>query len=204
MVLIIVKAFQFNRKEMRALEDSKIVELYLTRDEAAIKQSAEKYGHRLQTLSYGIVNDHQAAEECENDTYMHAWNSIPPHEPYNYLYAYLARITRHISLNCCRNNNSLKRSAFILELSAELEQCLPAPDNTASHMDEIVLADTINSFLSKLSPEKRNIFIRRYWYLDSVASISKRFTLSESKVKITLFRCRNQLREYLEKEGFTL
>ena len=186
------------------MEDNKIVELYLLRDEAAIKQSTLKYGQRLRTLSYGIVNDHQTAEECENDTYMQAWNSIPPHTPTDYLYAFLARITRHLSLNCCRNNSRLKRSAFILELSAELEQCLPAPDDAASRMDEIVLADTINVFLNKLSSEKRNIFIRRYWYLDSVASISKRFALSESKVKTTLFRCRDQLREYLEKEGFTL
>ena len=186
------------------MEDSKIIELYLLRDEAAIKQSSQQYGHRLQALSYGIVKDHQTAEECESDTYMQAWNSIPPHTPTDYLYAFLARITRHISINRCRDNNRLKRSAFILELSSELEQCIPAPDDTASRMDEIALAHTINSFLAKLTPEKRNIFIRRYWYLDSVASISERFALSGSKVKTTLFRCRNQLREYLEKEGFTL
>ena len=186
------------------MEDNKIVELYFSRDENAIKQSAQKYGRRLQSLSYGIVNDHQTAEECENDTYMQAWNSIPPHNPADYLYAFLARITRHISINRCRDNNRLKRSAFISELSAELEQCIPAPDDAASHMDEIALAHTINSFLGKLNSEKRNIFIRRYWYLDSVASISKRFALSESKVKTTLFRCRNQLREYLEKEGFII
>lgn len=112
---------------MKALDDNRIVELYLLRDETAIKQTTEKYGSRLRSLACGIVNDQQTAEECENDTYMEAWNTIPPHEPRSYLYAFLARITRHISLNCCRDRNRLKRSAFICELSAELEQCFLHP-----------------------------------------------------------------------------
>lgn len=102
---------------MRALDDSRIVDLYLLRDETAIRQTTDKYGIRLRSLAYGIVEDRQTAEECENDTYMEAWNAIPPHEPRSYLYAFLARITRHISLNCCRNRSRLKRSAFISELS---------------------------------------------------------------------------------------
>ena len=179
------------------MDDNRIVELYLLRDETAIKQTTEKYGSRLRSLAYGIVKDQQTAEECENDTYMKAWNTIPPHEPRSYLYAFLARITRHISLNCCRDRSRLKRNAFICELGAEMEQCIPAPDDMA-------LSDAINGFLSKLDEEKRNIFVRRYWYLDSVVAISKRFALSESKVKTTLFRCRTGLREHLEKEGYTL
>ena len=106
------------------MDDSRIVELYLLRDETAIKQTTEKYGSRLRSLAYGIVNDSQTAEECENDTYMEAWNTIPPHEPRSYLYAFLARITRHISLNYCRDRSRLKRSAFICELSVEIEQCM--------------------------------------------------------------------------------
>lgn len=186
------------------MDDNRIVELYLLRDETAIKQTTEKYGSRLRSLACGIVNDQQTAEECENDTYMEEWNTIPPHEPRSYLYAFLARITRHISLNCCRDRNRLKRSAFICELSAELEQCIPAPDDVECRIDDIALSDVINRFLSKLDKEKRNIFIRRYWYLDSIAAISERFALSESKVKTMLFRCRNQLREHLEKEGYIL
>lgn len=186
------------------MEDNRIVELYLMRDETAIKQTTEKYGSRLRSLSYVIVNDKQTAEECENDTYMEAWNTIPPHEPRNYLYAFLARISRNISLNCCRNRNRLKRRAFICELSTEMEQCIPSPDDVECRIDDIALGNAINGFLAKLDEEKRNIFVRRYWYLDSVAAISKRFVLSESKVKTTLFRCRNGLREYLEKEGYTL
>ena len=186
------------------MDDNRIVELYLLRDETAIKQTTEKYGSRLRSLAYGIVKDQQTAEECENDTYMKAWNTIPPHEPRSYLYAFLARITRHISLNCCRDRSRLKRSAFISELSAEMEQCIPAPDDSSCRMDDLALRTAINDFLGKLDEEKRNMFVRRYWFLDSVADIAKRYGISESKVKTTLFRCRNRLREYLIKEGYTV
>ena len=103
------------------MNDDRIIELYLMRDEEAIKLTAEKYGSRLRSLAHGIVNNRQTAEECENDTYLKAWNAIPPHEPRGYLYAFLARITRHVSLNCCRARDQLKRRAFICELSAEME-----------------------------------------------------------------------------------
>lgn len=186
------------------MDDNQIVELYLQRDETAIKHSAIKYGIRLRTIANRIVKDQQTAEECENDTYWEAWNTIPPHEPRNYLFAFLARITRHLSLNCCRDRSRLKRSAFICELSEEMEQCIPAPDDTECRIDEIVLNEAINDFLGNLSEEKRNVFLRRYWYLDSIADISKRFALSESKVTSMLFRCRKQLREHLIKEGYTL
>ena len=184
------------------MEDHKIIELYLSRDEAAIFETSKKFGNRLRCLAYSIVNNQQTAEECENDTYLQAWNLIPPHSPKNYLYAFLARITRHISLNCCRERTRPKRSAFVCELTAEMEQCIPAPDNAACRIDDIAFSEAINGFLRTLSEEKRNIFIRRYWYLDSVTEIAKRFALSESKIKTMLFRCRNQLRKYLEKEGY--
>lgn len=203
-VLIRVKDFQRERKEMIALDDNRIVELYLLRDETAIRQTAEKYGSRLRSLAYGIVNDRQTAEECENDTYMEAWDTIPPHEPKSYLYAFLARITRHISLNCCRDRSRLKRSAFICELSVELEQCIPVPDDVECRIDDMALSEILNGFLGELDAEKRNIFIRRYWYLDSIADISERFAITESKVKTTLCRCRSRLREHLEKGGYTL
>lgn len=192
------------RREIKALDDNKIVELYLHRDETAIKETSEKYGNRLRALAYGITNDQQTAEECENDTYMEAWSRIPPQEPRGYLYAFLARITRHISLNFCRDRNRLKRNAFLCELSAEMEQCIPAPDDLECRIDDMAFSEALNGFLCALDEEKRNIFIRRYWYMDSIADISKRFALSESKVKTTLYRCRNRLREHLEKENYTL
>ncbi len=186
------------------MEDSKIVELFLKRDESAIQYTSEKYGRRLRSLSLGIVQDLQTAEECENDTYVETWNSIPPNKPNNYLYAFLARIIRHISLNCCRDRSRLKRNAYICELSTEMEQCIPSPDDCECRIDDTVLKDVINGFLASLDAEKRNVFVRRYWYLDSIADISKRFGLSESKVKTMLFRIRNKLREHLKKEGYTL
>ena len=186
------------------MDDSMIVELYLRRDEAAIGETAAKYGSRLRSVAYGILRDAETAEECENDTYMEAWRRIPPHEPRSYFYPFLARIVRHIALNRCRDLERLKRSAYICELSAEMEQCIPGADDAACRMDEIALANVINGFLGKLDIEKRNIFIRRYWFLDSVADIAKGFGVTQSKVKTTLFRCRKLLREHLEKEGYTL
>ena len=193
-----------DRKEMDALDDNQIIELYLFRDEAAIRQTSEKFGKRLRSLAYAIISDLQTAEECENDTYMEAWNAIPPHEPRSYLYNFLARITRHISLNCCRERSRLKRKAFICELSTEMEQCIPAPDDVECRIDDMAFGEAINGFLGMLDEEKRNIFIRRYWYLDSIAAISACFACSECKEKTTLFRCRNQLRKHLEKEGYTI
>lgn len=186
------------------MDDNKIVELYLARNEAAIQESTEKYGRRLYHLAQGIVEDHQTAEECENDTYMAAWKSIPPHEPVNYFYAFLARITRHVALNCCRNRNRLKRSAYINTLSWEMEECIPAPNDGMCRLDEKLFAEAINGFLSGLSQEKRTLFVRRYWYLDGIADIAARYGLSQSKVKTTLYRLREQLRTYREKEGYEL
>ena len=186
------------------MEDEKIVELYLERNETAIEKTSEKYGKRLRSLSKGIVKDAETAEECENDTYMAAWNSIPPNEPKTYFYSFLARKIRNISLTCCRKKTALKRSAFISELSAEMEECIPSPDDMDCRIDEMVFAEMINKFLSELDEEKRKIFVRRYWYIDSIAEISEKFLVSESKVKTVLFRTRNKLREFLEKEGYTL
>lgn len=186
------------------MEDTAIVDMYLRRDECAVSETAEKYGHRLRGLAFGITEDAQTAEECENDTYFQAWNAIPPHEPRSYLYQFLARITRHLSLDACRSRSRLRRSAHITELSIELEQCIPAPDDAECRIMESELKAAINGFLAGLNEEKRSIFLRRYWYLDSVAAISRRFGISESKVKTTLHRCRRQLKEYLEKEGYTI
>ena len=186
------------------MDDNKIVDLYLSRDESAIARTADKYGKRLYSLAYGITDDKQSAEECENDTYMKAWDSIPPNEPRDYLYAFLGRITRHIALNLCRDRKRIKRSALICELDAEMDECIPSPDGTECRVDSIVLGDAINGFLDELDGQKRNIFVRRYWFLDSVEDISRRYSVSEAKVKSVLLRCRKKLREHLIKEGFSL
>ena len=186
------------------MEDEKIVELYFERNESAIERTSEKYGKRLRAVSNGILKDIETAEECENDTYLEAWNIIPPNEPKTYLYAFLARIIRNISLNFCRKKNALKRNAFVCELSAEMEECIPSTDDMDCRIDDMVFAEIINKFLSELDAEKRKIFVRRYWYMDSVTEISEKLLLSESKVKTSLFRTRKKLREFLEKEGYAL
>lgn len=186
------------------MEDKRIIELYMNRNEAAEEETSAKYGARLKNISYNITEDRQTAEECENDTYMEAWKSIPPQNPVDYLYAYLARIIRHISIDVCRTRSRLKRSAVITELTAEMEECIPTPDDTACRLEYKELGEAISRYLYTLPEEKQKIFIRRYWYLDSVDSISRRLGITQSKVKMTLLRCRNELRTYLEKEGYDL
>ena len=186
------------------MDDYQIIRLFFERSEQAITELSRKYGALCFQIADNILDDPQDAEECVNDALFAAWNAIPPHTPHDHLYAFLARITRHLALNCCRARKRLKRDAFLCTLSEEMEQCLPSADNVACRLDDLALREAINGFLAALDEEKRNIFLRRYWYLDSVAAISDRFALSESKVKTTLFRCRKRLREHLIKEGYTL
>lgn len=186
------------------MEDTQIVEMYLQRDEAAIARTAERYGARLRGVSMGIVQDAQTAEECENDTYLQAWDTIPPNEPRNYLYAFLARIIRHISIDRCRHRDRLRRSAYVQELTAELQTCVPCPEDVEKQMEAIALGQSINAFLRAQQDLPRRVFLRRYWYMDSIADISVRFGITQSKTKSILFRCRSALRKYLEKEGYSL
>lgn len=186
------------------MDDVKIVEMFLERNEDALIYTAEKYGERLKNLSFGIVGDRSTAEECENDTYRKAWNSIPPNEPKNYFYAYLCRIVRHISLDRCRKKEALKRKVHLSELSLELENCLPSADDLEQKMDDKAFADMLNRFLEELNSDKRKIFVRRYFFTDSISDISKIYGLSESKVKTTLFRVRKDLKSYLIKEGYEI
>ncbi len=186
------------------MEDGDIVELFRRREEAAIGYAAQKYGARLRGIAFGITEDSQTAEECENDTYMQAWDSIPPHDPAGYLFSYLARITRHLALDACRRRGAQKHRAEITELTEEMEECIPAPDDAAGRLEAEELGRAIGRYLSTLSEEKQIIFVRRYWYLDPVETIARRLGVGQSKVKMTLSRCREGLRKYLIKEGYDL
>ena len=186
------------------MEDTQIVDLYLQRDEAAIGHTAHKFGTQLRQIAYRIVQDRETAEECENDTYLQAWNTIPPNAPRSYLFAFLARIIRHISIDRCRYQQRLCRSAYIQELSNELQCCIPGTEDTQRRIESIALGQCISAFLRQQSEDARNVFIRRYWYMDSVVEIARRFGMTQSKVKSMLFRSRNNLRVFLEKEGYTL
>lgn len=135
---------------------------------------------------------------------MRAWNSIPPHEPRDYFFPFLAKITRFIALDRVKESTRQKRSAEFVELSQEIEGLIPTHDTTAAAVDGELLSLTINNFLRSISEEKRNIFLRRYWYMDSVSDVAKRFGISEGKAKTILFRVRNELKKHLEKEGYYL
>ena len=184
------------------MEDGEIVDLFLARDEAAIRQTSDKYGKRLRLLAYRICGDMPAAEECENETYLKAWDTIPPHTPKTYFYSFLAKITRCIAINRVKRETRQKRNADLLNLSRELENSIPSLNDVESGFDEEILSKAISKFLRALTAEKRNIFLRRYWYMDSIAEISKRYSIGEGKIKSVLFRVRNALYDYLLKEGF--
>ncbi len=182
------------------MEDSCIVDLFLQREEGAIAETASKYGKRLHHFAYGIVENDEDAAECVNDAYLSAWNAIPPHEPRTYLLAFLLRILRHISLDLVRKQHRQKRAAILVSLSEELADCLPAGD--LDEMEAVEnLTETINGFLADMAPSMRVVFVRRYFYMDSIKAIADACGYSESKVTSMLFRTRKALRKYLEKRG---
>ena len=185
------------------MDDPEIVELYLSRDESAIAQTAQKYGPRLRRIADSILKNKASAEECENDTYLEAWRLIPPNEPRSYLFAFLGKITRHLAIDECRKNASQKRNALFCELTREMGECIPGPSNVEGAFEANALSQTINAFLSSCSEEQRDVFVRRYWFFDTIPEISRRYGFSQSKVKTMLLRMREGLRHYLEKEGYT-
>jgi len=186
------------------VDDKQILSLYFTRDESAIARTAEKYGKKLRALAQRICISAQDAEECENDTYWKAWNCIPPHNPEAYFFPFLAKITRAAAFDRCRSALSQKRNAELVSLSEEMDSILNASEEMENSITADELSRAVGSFLIRQSAEKRGMFLRRYWYLDSVREISQRYSCRESKVKTTLFRLRNDLRLYLEQEGYTV
>ena len=186
------------------MDDAQIVELYMARDERAIEETTTQYGTKLNRISLNIVGNGSDAEECENDTYLAAWNLIPPHEPKAYLFAFLAKIIRNKSLNICKSRKTKKRSSVLVELTKEMEECIPSTNSIESNLSDDELGRIISSFLRSVKSEYCNVFLRRYWFADSIHDISERFDMSESKVKSMLFRTRNKMRDYLRKEGYRL
>ena len=186
------------------IDDKRIVELFLSRDESALAACSQKYGSALRGIAKNVLGDTRDAEECENETYLRAWNSIPPNNPETWLFSYLARITRGIAIDRFRRQSAEKRSAQLAELTQEIENSIPGLQNIESEAEADFLNEAVSRFLRSQSAEKRGIFIRRYWFMDSIAEIARRYGLSQGKVKTVLFRLRLQLKEYLEKEGFTL
>ncbi len=187
-----------------SVDDSGIVDLYLKRDEAALSETAIKYGTRLRLIAFHILENRETAEECENDTYWEAWNLIPPHEPRTYLFPFCGRIIRHLAIDRARSENTKKRKALYIELTKEMEECIPAELRIEESIEEKELIHCINAFLASCTVEQRSIFVRRYWYFDSITSICMRYGYTNGKIKSLLFRHRERLKDYLEKEGYSV
>lgn len=186
------------------MDDHSIIDLYWTRCESAIAQTAEKYGRYCHAIAYRILGSHEDSEECVNDTFIKAWNTIPPERP-EHLDAFLGTITRNLSLDRYRKNTAGKRSnGHTLLVLEELQDCIP-DGHSGNHLDDaLVLADVLNRFLSSLPSQTRRIFLRRYWYFCSVKEIAAEDHITEGKVKMLLLRTRRKLKQDLEKEGVFL
>lgn len=183
------------------MEDSQIVTLYWERNEHAVDATAAKYGRYCFTIAYNILSNKEDADESVNDTYMSAWERIPPHRP-SVLSTFLGKITRRISLNRWRNRNRGKRGGGEVPLALdELSECIPSEHNMEAILVQKELTRAISRFLDSLPETERDVFVSRYWFLASVKEISTKFGFTESKTKSMLFRTREKLREHLQKEG---
>ena len=184
------------------MDDQKIVSLFWARNEAAIAETDAAYGRRLRALANRILGNLEDAEESVNDTYMETWKAIPPQRP-RYFFAFLAAICRHLSLTRLDWNMAAKRKAEVVSLTEDMEQCIP----DASHertMRGKELGRILDAFLESLPKDSRVIFLRRYWYVDTIAEIARQYGMTESKVKMQLLRTRAKLKDYLEREGIAI
>ena len=186
------------------MDDTDIIQLYWDRNDQAIRITAEKYGRYCKSIAKNILNNDEDAEECVNDTYWNAWNSMPIHWP-EQLSTFLGKITRNLSFNKYKHNHAEKRGggeiALVLE---ELTDCVSDTDGVEQIIDSQELAKAINTFVRSLSPDKRNIFVRRYWYADSVSKIAADYGMLQGTVSKALERTRKQLKSYLTERGFEL
>lgn len=179
------------------MEDAQIIDLFFQRAEGAIARTQEKYGRLCLSVIGRILPDRRDIEECASDTYLKLWSAIPPARPRNFG-AYLARIARNLALDRYDYNTADQRSTALTDAFEELEACLP--ESRSSQTEESVLRGFLNGFLRSQSPESRAFFLRRYWYGESVREIARDCGVTEGKVKSSLFRTRNRLREAMEKE----
>ncbi|MGN1085012.1 MAG: RNA polymerase sigma factor [Lachnospiraceae bacterium] len=183
------------------MDDKQIVDLYWERKECAIEETASKYGSYCHSIAGNILHNPADAEESVNDTWLDAWNSMPPHRP-SVLSTFLGKITRRISIDRWRKQNAKKRGGGQLPLVLEeLEDCVSDGTSIEDETERRLLSEVIDSFVQSLPETEQKVFLCRYWYMDSVESIATQFRFSESKVKSMLYRTREKLRARLEKEG---
>ena len=183
------------------MEDSRIIDLYFARSEDAIAQTDAKYGAYCRAIAMNILKSREDSDECVSDTWLHAWNAMPPQRP-SILSSFLGRITRNLSFDRCRRQNAEKRGGGSLPLALdELSECVPSSVRVEQTLEARELAEAIDRFLRTLPERECSIFLRRYWYVDTVQEIAARYALRENTAKSILFRTREKLRRYLAGEG---
>ena len=184
------------------MNDLNIIELFFARNEEAIKQTDIKYGKLCRSVAYNILNNNEDSEECVNDTYVGLWNAIPPTRPNNFM-AFVCRITRNLSLKRLESMTRQKRLQPILVSLDELSEVL-SDEGISDGVSDENIGKLISDFLRKERGEIRNVFIRKYYFFDSVGDIAKRYNLTESKVKNMLYHTRIKLKKHLIKEGIQI
>ncbi len=188
------------------MEDTSIIELFWARSEDAILHAQLKYGTYCRSIAYSILHSNEDAEECESDTFLHAWNAMPPHHP-SILSSFLGKITRNLSIDRLRKKNASKRGGEYAAILDEVENWFASPEDSDSPEDGLdaeLLAMYISHFLKTVSKKSRLLFIGRYWNMLSVVELAEKFGLSESAVKTSLHRTRRELAKYLTKEGYNI
>ncbi len=185
------------------LDDGKIIELLLMRSEHAIIELSEKYGTVCSRIARNILKNDFDAEECVNDTFLAVWNTIPPKKP-DPLRSYIFSIARNISIAKYHAKTSLKRNSYYDVAFEELEDCLTAYVTMEQKMASSELSKLLDSFLSTLGEDSQILFVRRYWYSDSISDLADRFQTTVNNVSVRLFRIRNKLKKYLQKEGYEI
>ena len=185
------------------MNDSEIIDLFYMRSERAIMELAAKYGNACNKVTKNILNNILDAEECVNDAYLGAWNTIPPQNP-NPLLTYICRIVRNLSIKKYHANTSVKRNSFYDAALDELEECVASSESVEAEISAKELTRQIDYFLDTLDAESRILFVRRYWYAYSISELAKQFGLKSNTVSVRLSRIRDKLRDYLKGEGFTV
>lgn len=186
------------------MQDAEIIDLYWKREESAITHTKDKYDRYLMKIAYNVLSDWNDSEESVNDTYWKAWNSMPPKKP-DRLSIYLGSITRRTAIDIYRKCHRQKRVSSNYTISLEeLSECIQTDSSPEEYVNSGFLADEISAFLKTLSPEKRTIFVGRYYFLDSISELAAYYGMSEAKVKTMLHRTRNGLKQHLQKEGYVI
>lgn len=178
------------------IDDERIIDLFFKRDQQGIRELDIKYGKTCHSLSYNITNSKQDAEECVNDAYLGAWNTIPPTRP-NPLLSYIVKIVRNISLKIYWRKQAAKRSGNYKIALEEIDGCIAGPQNVEDEMEARELARIIEEFLDTLTLENRVIFMRRYWFADSYKDIAELVGLTEKNISVRLTRIREKMKQYL-------